>query len=98
MLLDHVGRVQFIVPTIRIEILPFDPQGGSDFVNWLRHMQRDGAVTLTFVDPQNMFRWAGVQGRLVEVVEDPGGDQTQPPAAPLFLAETILARERIGSR
>jgi len=40
---------------------------------WLRHLQRDPRVTLLFVDPRNMFRWAQVQGRLVGVDDDPGG-------------------------
>ena len=48
---------------------------GGPTRDWLRHMQRDnGRVTLLFLDPQNMFRWAQVQGRLVDVSEDPGGD------------------------
>jgi PPOX class probable F420-dependent enzyme len=48
---------------------------GGPTRDWLRHMQRDGGrVTLLFVDPQNMFRWAQVQGKLVSVSEDPGGD------------------------
>lgn len=33
---------------------------------WQAHLQRDKEVTLLFVDPKNMFRWAQVQGRLVE--------------------------------
>ena len=47
---------------------------GGPTRDWLRHMQRDERVTLLFVDPTNMFRWAGVQGRLQSVNEDPGGD------------------------
>jgi PPOX class probable F420-dependent enzyme len=47
---------------------------GGPTRDWLRHLRRDGRVTLLFVDPTNMFRWAQIQGRLGTVSEDPGGE------------------------
>ncbi|HVH65454.1 MAG TPA: pyridoxamine 5'-phosphate oxidase family protein [Candidatus Acidoferrum sp.] len=41
---------------------------------WFKHLQRDPRVTLLFIDPKNMFRWAAVEGRMVNWVDDPGGD------------------------
>ena len=73
--------------------------GGTILINggptrdWLRHMQRDnGRVTLLFVDPQNMFRWAQVQGRLVNVVKDPGGEHIN------HLSHRYFGREYPGPR
>ncbi|HEV8633905.1 MAG TPA: TIGR03618 family F420-dependent PPOX class oxidoreductase [Chloroflexota bacterium] len=37
---------------------------------WLKRMQRTGRVSLLFLDPRNMFRYALVQGRLVGVTAD----------------------------
>ncbi len=42
---------------------------GSD---WLRHVERDGDVTLFLMDPQNIGRWAQVQGKLVETSDEQG--------------------------
>lgn len=39
---------------------------------WMEHIRRDNNVTLLFMDPKNMFRWAQVQGRLVETTPDAG--------------------------
>src|SRR3954454_21326425 len=36
---------------------------GSD---WMRHIERDGDITLLLKDPNEMYRWAQVQGKLVE--------------------------------
>jgi PPOX class probable F420-dependent enzyme len=41
---------------------------------WFKHLQRDPRVTLLLVDPKQMFRWAQVQGRMVNWEEDPGGE------------------------
>lgn len=40
--------------------------------HWMEHVRRDRDVTLLFIDPKNMFRWAQVQGWLVEDVPDAG--------------------------
>jgi hypothetical protein len=37
---------------------------------WLAHLERDGEVTLALIDPKNMFRFAQVQGRLVETTTE----------------------------
>ena len=42
---------------------------GSD---WMRHLERDGDVTLLLLDPQNVGRWAQVQGKLVETAAEQG--------------------------
>jgi len=42
--------------------------------DWVRHMQRDPRVSLLVVDPKNMFRWALIQGRLVDSTFD-GADE-----------------------
>src|SRR6478672_2305741 len=42
---------------------------GSD---WMRHIERDGDVTLYMQDPQNVGRWAQVQGTLVETSAEHG--------------------------
>ena len=38
----------------------------------MRHIERDGDVTLLFQDPQNRYRWAQVQGKLVEASDEHG--------------------------
>jgi PPOX class probable F420-dependent enzyme len=65
---------------------------GGPTRDWLRHMQRDGRVTLLFLDPRNMFRWAQVQGRLANVSEDPGGDHIN------HLSHRYLDRDYPGPR
>lgn len=40
---------------------------GSD---WMAQLQRDKTVTLLLLDPKNMFRYAEVQGRLVEATTE----------------------------
>ena len=47
--------------------------GGTNRI-WFKHLQRDPRVTLLFIDPKNMFRWAAVEGRMVNWADDPGGD------------------------
>jgi PPOX class probable F420-dependent enzyme len=42
--------------------------------NWLAHVERDGDVTLALLDPHNMFRFAQVQGKLVEATTE-GGEE-----------------------
>src|ERR1700737_2197891 len=53
---------------------------GSFWINggtnrgWFKHLQRDPRITLLLIDPKEMFRWAQVEGRMVNWAEDPGGD------------------------
>ncbi|TMD59049.1 MAG: PPOX class F420-dependent oxidoreductase [Chloroflexi bacterium] len=39
---------------------------------WLRHIRRDPKqrVTLLLIDPKSMWRWAQIQGRVVDVTEE----------------------------
>jgi PPOX class probable F420-dependent enzyme len=39
---------------------------------WLENIKREGEVTLALVDPQNMYRWAEVRGKLVNATEEGG--------------------------
>jgi PPOX class probable F420-dependent enzyme len=41
---------------------------------WVKHLQRDPRVTLLVVDPKNQFRWAQIQGRLVDTTAE-GADE-----------------------
>jgi PPOX class probable F420-dependent enzyme len=41
---------------------------------WFVHMRRDPRVTLLLVDPRDMFRWAQIQGRLLDTSTD-GADE-----------------------
>jgi len=65
---------------------------GGSTRDWLRHMQRDGRVTLLFVDPQNTFRWAQIQGSFAGVEDDPGGDHIN------HLSHRYFDREYPGPR
>jgi len=41
---------------------------------WLENIKRDGEVTLALLDPNNMFRYAEVQGKLVEATTEGGAE------------------------
>jgi hypothetical protein len=41
---------------------------------WLDNLERDGRLTLALVDPKNMFRFAEVQGRLIEATNEGGAE------------------------
>ncbi len=45
--------------------------GGPDR-GWLKHVQRDRGprIALLLIDPSNMWRWAQIQGRVVEITEE----------------------------
>ena len=47
--------------------------GGTNRI-WFKHLQRDPRLTLLFIDPKNMFRWASMEARMVKWADDPGGD------------------------
>jgi PPOX class probable F420-dependent enzyme len=65
-----------------VEMVPvwFEQKDGSFWINggtnrgWFKHLQRDPRVTLLLVDPKEMFRWAQVEGRMVNWAEDSRGD------------------------
>lgn len=42
--------------------------------DWLRHVERDGDVTLHLLDQHNLGRWAQVQGKLVETSDEHGAE------------------------
>lgn len=44
---------------------------------WLQHMERDQRVTLLVLDPKNMFRWAQIQGRLVDTTAQGADDHIE---------------------
>ena len=49
---------------------------GGPTRDWLRHIQRnDGNVSLLVLDPKNMFRWAQIQGLLVDTTMEGADDQ-----------------------
>lgn len=66
--------------TVQMNPVWFEYDAGSIWLNswrganWLEHIERDRDVTLLFLDPQNMFRWAQVQGRVVETTADGGAE------------------------
>jgi len=41
---------------------------------WLQNVEREGEVTLGLIDPNNMFRFAEVHGRLVEATTEGGAE------------------------
>jgi len=45
--------------------------------DWVKHMQRDPRVSLFVLDPKNMFRWAQVQGRLVDTSAEGADDHIE---------------------
>jgi len=65
-----------------VEVVPvwFEQKDASFWINggtnrgWFKHLQRDPRITLLLVDPKQMFRWAQVEGRMVNWAEDPGGE------------------------
>jgi hypothetical protein len=40
----------------------------------MRHVERDGDVTLHLLDPHDVGRWAQVQGKLVETSDEHGAE------------------------
>ena len=66
--------------TVQMNPIWFEYKEGYFWLNgwrgadWLRHVERDGDVTLALIDPNNMYRFAQVQGRLVEVTQE-GGEE-----------------------
>jgi PPOX class probable F420-dependent enzyme len=59
----------------------FDYEGGKILLNggenraWLKHARRDkGRITILFIDPKNIWRYAQVQGRIVRATTQGAGD------------------------
>ena len=44
---------------------------------WVQHMRRDPRVTLFVLDPRSMFRWAQIQGRLIDTTTDNADDHIE---------------------
>jgi PPOX class probable F420-dependent enzyme len=42
--------------------------------DWMRHIMRDGDVTLHLMDPNDIGRWAQIQGELVEASDEHGAE------------------------
>ena len=76
----------------------FEYKDGSFWINggttrgWFKHLERDPRITLLLIDPEEMFRWAQVQGRMVEWAEDPGGDHIN------HLSHRYLGKDYQGPR
>jgi len=45
--------------------------------DWVKHIKRDSRVSLLVPDPKNMFRWAQLQGRLVDTSLEGGDDHIE---------------------
>jgi PPOX class probable F420-dependent enzyme len=45
--------------------------------DWMGHLRRDPRLTLLVVDPKNMFRWAQIQGRLVDTSAEGADDHIE---------------------
>ena len=45
--------------------------------DWVKHMRRDPRVSLFVLDPNNMFRWAQIQGRLVDTSVEGADDHIE---------------------
>jgi len=41
---------------------------------WMARMERTGRATLFVIDPENIWRWVQVYGKVVEAADDPGGE------------------------
>jgi general stress protein 26 len=50
---------------------------GGPARDWVHHLQRDPRVTLLVVDPKNMFRWAQIQGRLIDSTAEGADDHIE---------------------
>ncbi len=66
--------------TVQINPIWFEYRDGYFWLNswrtsdWLRHIERDGDVTLALLDPHNIGRFAQVQGRLVAATDEGGAE------------------------
>lgn len=66
--------------TVHLNPIWFEYSEGYFWLNsfqgsrWLENLQREGELTLALVDPHNMFRFAEIQGRLVEATTEGGAE------------------------
>ena len=66
--------------TVQLNPVWFEYRDGYFWLNswrgsrWLAHIEHDGDVTLALIDPHDMYRFAQVQGRLVETTTE-GADE-----------------------
>ena len=66
--------------TIQMNPIWYEYRDGYFWLNswrtsdWMRHVIRDGDVTLHLLDPQNVGRWAQIQGKLVEASDEHGAE------------------------
>jgi PPOX class probable F420-dependent enzyme len=66
--------------TVQMNPIWFEYRDGYFWLNswhgshWLKHVERDGEVTLALLDPGNAGRFAQVQGRLIEATTE-GADE-----------------------
>jgi pyridoxamine 5'-phosphate oxidase-like protein len=67
--------------SVQLNLVWFEYRDGRILLNggenraWLRHAGKDGGrITLLFVDPKNMWRYAQVQGRIVRTTTEGAGD------------------------
>jgi PPOX class probable F420-dependent enzyme len=64
--------------TVQLNPIWYEYRDGYFWLNswrtsdWMRHIERDGDVTLLLQDPHDVGRWAQVQGRLVETSDEHG--------------------------
>jgi general stress protein 26 len=62
--------------TVQMNPIWFEYRDGYFWLNswrgsaWMTHVERDRDVTLLLIDPKNMYRFAQVQGRLVEATAE----------------------------
>lgn len=68
--------------SVQMNPLWFDYKDGAIRLNggenraWLKHARKDkGRITIFFIDPKNMWRYAQVQGRIVRTTTEGAGDQ-----------------------
>ena len=45
--------------------------------DWVKHLRRDPRLTLFLLDPKNMFRWAQIQGRLIDTSAEGADDHIE---------------------
>jgi PPOX class probable F420-dependent enzyme len=64
--------------TVQMNPIWYEYRAGYFWLNswrgsaWMRHVERDGDVTLLLLDPRNAGRWAQVQGKLVATSDEHG--------------------------
>jgi len=65
---------------------------GANGRRWMARMEQTGRATLFVMDPENIWRWVQVYGKVVEAAPDPGGEEIN------RLAHRYRGREYTGDR